>query len=112
MFTTQQCTAGIILAATSLAFQPVTVGAGVNWPAVDPDNNAAYENFSGTHPSATPKTTEGMRGSEGPKGEAGMAGAKTAVPDVNQAFEDYSGTHPTPADTAKTTQKKPQGHGR
>ncbi|MGB8338399.1 MAG: hypothetical protein WCD07_07095 [Burkholderiales bacterium] len=89
--------AGIILATTSIIFLPATSIADIDWPAVDPDINAAYENLSGTHPSTAPKTAEGVRGREGMKGEAGMASAKRSLPAIDQAFEDFSGTHPTAA---------------
>jgi hypothetical protein len=105
-------TAGISLAATSLAFQPVTAVADINWPAVDADTNPSFHDVRSAHPPTAPKTSEGLRGSEGIKGETGMAGAQTAKPDINQAYEDYSGTHSTPPAAAKTNKSRPQGHGK
>jgi hypothetical protein len=108
MRTMAQNVAGMILATTSVIFLPAIAIAGTDWPAIDRGSNAAYEDFSGTHATTTPKTVEGMQGSVGMKGEAGMAGAKTEMPDINQAFEDYSGTHATPA-AVKAGMKGPSG---
>jgi hypothetical protein len=89
MRTTTRLLTGMLLASSALLTVPLASAA--NQGGYD-----AFEELSGTHASAKWIAPEGMRGSEGTKGEMGMAGSKTAQP-AYDAYEELSGTHPTPA---------------
>jgi hypothetical protein len=70
----------------------------------------AYEELSGTHADKTWMAPQGVRGKEGIKGDAGVAGVKSSAAFAYDAFEDLSGTHANPV-AAKVGMKGSSGVG-